>query len=58
MKVITHGYTDGSRVSACPRHAAQVSDYTVGGASYAGVHHGLHDGRCDFCDDSADTGGE
>ena len=47
--VVTHGYTDGTAVSACAQHASEVPNFSFRGASYSGVYSGRHLGKCDYC---------
>lgn len=51
--VVTHGYTDGTKISACSRHTGQVPNFSPRGASYSGVYRGAHVGHCDLCEESS-----
>jgi hypothetical protein len=46
-QVVTHGYTNGAKVSVCDAH--RPPSFTAGGHSYSGVHEGRHEGDCDVC---------
>lgn len=49
-KVVTHSYTDGTRLSVCPWHYKDLPEFSASGASYSGVYHGAHNGRCNLCE--------